>query len=641
MSYQVLARKWRPQNFEQMVGQQHVLRALKTALSEHRLHHAYLFTGTRGVGKTTIARVFAKSLNCEQGISATPCGVCRSCVEIAEGRHVDLIEVDAASRTKVEDTRELLENVQYAPTRGRFKIYLIDEVHMLSGHSFNALLKTLEEPPAHVKFLFATTDPQKLPVTILSRCLQFNLKRMSPEMISTYLKQVLESEQIPFEEGALTLLGRAADGSMRDALSLTDQAIVTGEGKLAEESVRDMLGFLPQGLLANLIGKIAQDDAEGAFAVIEQLSQMNTDFMQAAENVISSLHQIAIRQAVPSRTQDELMPLLQLLTPADVQLYYQIALYGRRDLPLAPDARAGFEMMILRMLAFRLDQAGTADSKKKTVAPAAPSTSFPNSAGTSAQPSTSLPQSVSTSVSPSTSSSNSASTSVPPKREVLPWEDSPAPSTSNVKPSNSVPSTSQSSPSTVVPKVEVSTSTQTAPRPIVENKVSITPSSTLQAAPVPSTTTPQPKTDYVSTVSTSTSPNFDPNVEENEWHQILPKLGLTGLNAEIGRNCILERYDELAGRVHLMLDPNSDALRSASTESAFIEALSTYYQQPIHVVFQVKALTAESPAQKIIRLKNARQKAAEESILNDPFIKTLQEQYGGMIISGSIRPIEQ
>ncbi|WP_020559944.1 DNA polymerase III subunit gamma/tau [Thiofilum flexile] len=598
MSYQVLARKWRPQNFEQMVGQQHVLRALKTALNEQRLHHAYLFTGTRGVGKTTVARVFAKSLNCEVGISATPCGVCRSCVEIAEGRHVDLIEVDAASRTKVEDTRELLENVQYAPTRGRFKIYLIDEVHMLSGHSFNALLKTLEEPPEHIKFLLATTDPQKLPVTVLSRCLQFNLKRMSPEMIGNYLKQVLESEQIPFEEGALTLLGRAADGSMRDALSLTDQAIVTGEGQLVEDAVRDMLGLLPQGLLAQLLLAIAQEDTLAAFASIEQLSQMNTDFMQAAENVISSLHQIAIRQAVPSPSQDELSTLVEVLSPADVQLYYQIALYGRRDLPLAPDARAGFEMMILRMLAFRLDQQESVhgDGKKKTLTPPlAPNNKTP----ATIEPAKAVP--------------------VPPaKREVLPWEDEPA---------AIIPTPSQAAPVQAI----VPSPTTTAPTPRT-----VQPAPLLPVMPTPSIPAPAEVSSASATLNNTTSSS-----EENPWHAILPKLGLTGMTAEIGRNCILERYDALAGRVHLLLDPASDSLRSESTEAAFIEALSQYYQQPVSVVLQVKVLTAESPAQKIIRLRAARQKAAETSILSDPLVQALQQEYGGVIISGSIRPIEQ
>ena len=355
MSYQVLARKWRPQNFNQMVGQSHVLRALVNALDENRLHHAYLFTGTRGVGKTTIARIFAKSLNCEQGVSAQPCGQCRSCVEIAEGRHVDLIEVDAASRTKVEDTRELLDNVQYAPTRGRFKIYLIDEVHMLSGHSFNALLKTLEEPPPHVKFLFATTDPQKLPITILSRCLQFNLKRMPLDMISGHLAHVLQAENITYTESALTLIARAADGSMRDALSLTDQAIVAGGGQIQAVDVQDMLGLLPHEYLVGLVKAVLADDGQQLFAIIEQMAQLTTDFTAAADGLISLLHQIAVQQAVGLYAASaEMVELAQLLTPADTQLYYQLALHGRRDLPLNPDPRSGFEMLLLRLMAFRV-----------------------------------------------------------------------------------------------------------------------------------------------------------------------------------------------------------------------------------------------------------------------------------------------
>ncbi|WGZ93508.1 MAG: DNA polymerase III subunit gamma/tau [Candidatus Thiothrix putei] len=376
MSYQVLARKWRPQDFQQMVGQAHVLRALMNALEgddgQQRLHHAYLFTGTRGVGKTTLARIFAKCLNCETGVTAKPCGECRSCREIAEGRHVDLIEVDAASRTKVEDTRDLLDNVQYAPTRGRFKIYLIDEVHMLSGHSFNALLKTLEEPPPHVKFLFATTDPQKLPVTILSRCLQFNLKRMPVDMISGHLANVLEQENIPFSESALRLLARAADGSMRDALSLTDQAIVAGGGAVSEDEVQDMLGLLPHEHLLALLQAIADDDGVGMLATVEQMAQLTTDFTAAADGFIALLHSIAVQQIVPADEADaDIAQMAKLLSPADVQLYYQMALYGRRDLPLAPDPRGGFEMLLLRMLAFRLDdgksQAHSTPVEKKKI----------------------------------------------------------------------------------------------------------------------------------------------------------------------------------------------------------------------------------------------------------------------------------
>ncbi|QQZ27980.1 DNA polymerase III subunit gamma/tau [Thiothrix subterranea] len=377
MSYQVLARKWRPQDFQQMVGQAHVLRALMNALEgddgQQRLHHAYLFTGTRGVGKTTLARIFAKCLNCETGVTAKPCGECRSCREIAEGRHVDLIEVDAASRTKVEDTRDLLDNVQYAPTRGRFKIYLIDEVHMLSGHSFNALLKTLEEPPPHVKFLFATTDPQKLPVTILSRCLQFNLKRMPVDMISGHLANVLEQENIPFSESALRLLARAADGSMRDALSLTDQAIVAGGGAVSEDEVQDMLGLLPHEHLLALLQAVADDDGARMLATVEQMAQLTTDFTAAADGFIALLHSIAVQQVVPADEADaDIAQMAKLLSPADVQLYYQMALYGRRDLPLAPDPRGGFEMLLLRMLAFRLDDGksqphSTPVEKKKIV----------------------------------------------------------------------------------------------------------------------------------------------------------------------------------------------------------------------------------------------------------------------------------
>lgn len=376
MSYQVLARKWRPQDFQQMVGQAHVLRALMNALEgddgQQRLHHAYLFTGTRGVGKTTLARIFAKCLNCETGVTAKPCGECRSCREIAEGRHVDLIEVDAASRTKVEDTRDLLDNVQYAPTRGRFKIYLIDEVHMLSGHSFNALLKTLEEPPPHVKFLFATTDPQKLPVTILSRCLQFNLKRMPVDMISGHLANVLEQENIPFSESALRLLARAADGSMRDALSLTDQAIVAGGGAVSEDEVQDMLGLLPHEHLLALLQAIADDDGAQMLATVEQMAQLTTDFTAAADGLIALLHSIAVQQVVPADEVDaDIAQMAKLLSSADVQLYYQMALYGRRDLPLAPDPRGGFEMLLLRMLAFRLDdgksQAHSTQVEKKKI----------------------------------------------------------------------------------------------------------------------------------------------------------------------------------------------------------------------------------------------------------------------------------
>jgi len=359
MSYQVLARKWRPRFFDEMVGQEHVLRALINALNEERLHHAYLFTGTRGVGKTTIARILAKCLNCEQGVSARPCGTCSSCQEIAEGRFVDLIEVDAASRTKVEDTRELLDNVQYAPTRGRFKVYLIDEVHMLSTHSFNALLKTLEEPPAHVKFLLATTDPQKLPVTILSRCLQFSLKNMTPEKIVSYLAQVLDAEGLSYEEPALWQLGRAAQGSMRDALSLTDQAIAYGEGQVGEAQVNAMLGTMDRGRLFKLAEVMARANASEVLAEVSAMAGHGPDYDEVLQGLLTIWHRASLAQVVPDaidNTQGDRDAILKLavnMQPEDLQLYYQIALSGRADLNLAPDPRQGFEMILLRMLAFR------------------------------------------------------------------------------------------------------------------------------------------------------------------------------------------------------------------------------------------------------------------------------------------------
>lgn len=359
MSYQVLARKWRPRTFRELVGQQHVLQALVNALDHNRLHHAYLFTGTRGVGKTTIARILAKCLNCETGVSSEPCGQCPSCVEINEGRFIDLIEVDAASRTKVEDTRELLENVQYAPTRGRYKVYLIDEVHMLSSHSFNALLKTLEEPPPHVKFLLATTDPQKLPVTILSRCLQFHLKNMDPERIVGHLQHVLEQEMVPFDDAALWQLGRAADGSMRDAMSLTDQAIAFGGGKVADTDVRSMLGTIDQNLVYQVLNALVSSDASKVLQAVDQLSQHAPDYGGALAELLSALHRIAIAQALPEAVdnsrgdREQLLELAQQLAAEDVQLFYQTALMGRRDLPMSPEPRAGFEMVLLRMLAFR------------------------------------------------------------------------------------------------------------------------------------------------------------------------------------------------------------------------------------------------------------------------------------------------
>lgn len=360
MSYQVLARKYRPRALRDVVGQDHTVRALVNALDADRLHHAYLFTGTRGVGKTTIARAFANCLNCEEGVSSTPCGTCGACVEIVEGRFVDLIEVDAASRTRVDDTRELLENVQYLPARGRYKVYLIDEVHMLSASSFNALLKTLEEPPSHVKFLLATTDPKRVPITVLSRCLQFNLKNILPERIAAYLAEILEAESVEFEPDALDIVADAARGSMRDALSVVDQAISYGGGRVGAEDVASLLGTVRRDEVSALLGALADSDRPRLLSCADELAERNADFADVLAGMQRALHDIAMVQAVGGEVASSVAPFVERMSPEDVQLFYEIALRGSRDLQFAPDPRVGFEMTLIRMLVFapEMDRSG-------------------------------------------------------------------------------------------------------------------------------------------------------------------------------------------------------------------------------------------------------------------------------------------
>jgi DNA polymerase-3 subunit gamma/tau len=394
MSYQVLARKWRPRKFAELVGQEHVVRALTNALETGRMHHAYLFTGTRGVGKTTIARIFAKSLNCERGQSSDPCGECSVCTSVDEGRFVDLLEIDAASNTGVDDVREVIENAQYAPSRGRFKVYLVDEVHMLSKNAFNALLKTLEEPPPHVKFLLATTDPQKLPVTVLSRCLKFNLKRLLPEQISGQMRHILGAENIAYEDSAIGELARAADGSLRDGLSLLDQAIAYGGGSLHAEDVRTMLGSVARGQVLGMLDALAAGDGGKLLVECTQIASYSPDFGGVLDDLASVLHRLQLIQLIPGYQPEEgsdddhaLVALAERMTPEDVQLYYQIATSGRRDLAIAPDARTGFEMVMLRMLAFRPDDGAPVTRVERPVANAtAPVPSSRASAPATARP---------------------------------------------------------------------------------------------------------------------------------------------------------------------------------------------------------------------------------------------------------------
>jgi DNA polymerase-3 subunit gamma/tau len=396
-AYTALARKWRPHSFAEMTGQEHVLRALSNALASGRVHHAFLFAGTRGVGKTTVARILAKCLNCERGVSATPCGQCASCREIDAGRSVDLIEVDAASRTRVDDTRELLDNVQYAPTRSRYKIYLIDEVHMLSAHSFNALLKTLEEPPPHVKFLLATTDPQKLPVTVLSRCLQFNLKRLSVALISARLTHILQAEQIAFEPAAVQLLSQAGDGSLRDALSLLDQLLAFGNGKALEADARAMLGTVEREHVQRVVELLAAGDAVALLEYARALDERSPDYAQLLDQLAALLERVALKQLVPGFEGDELHPaellarLAAEIAAEDLQLYYQTAILGRRDLALAPDARTGFRMTLIRMLAFRPASAAGALAAAPIATPVRQGAERASAAGRTAAPSPATP----------------------------------------------------------------------------------------------------------------------------------------------------------------------------------------------------------------------------------------------------------
>jgi DNA polymerase-3 subunit gamma/tau len=601
MSYQVLARKWRPQNFKEMVGQQHVLKALVNALDGNRLHHAYLFTGTRGVGKTTIARILAKCLNCEKGVTSEPCGECSSCLEIAEGHFVDLIEVDAASRTKVEDTRELLDNVQYAPTRGRFKVYLIDEVHMLSGYSFNALLKTLEEPPSHVKFLFATTDPQKLPVTILSRCLQFNLKRMSVDIISDHLLTITEKESIDTDTASLRLISRAADGSMRDALSLLDQAISFGAGALTEAEVREMLGTISHEPLLDLLKSVATGDGKKVLTGIEQMAGVTPDFEAATDALIALLHKMAVLQIVPQAEEDNevVKQLADQFSKEDVQLYYQIALHGRRDLPLSPDPRSGFEMIFLRLLTFRplkdiapiQNAAATTDTQDTVVATdevrkKIPITAEEKTSAGGNKLETKLGNTVTKTPSNNIKSikTNSAINEPPIMDEPPPWGVSEEPSAKVVK---------------------------TAPPPQIQES---------------------------KTKKTNLSKMSDINDSDQpaKWHEIIPLLALSGRAAEVVKHCILDSIEN--NQVKLLLDKHGEDLLAKTTALEIEKALGEYYNKPIKLLINIQHLSDETPAERTNRKKQERQQVAENLINNDPFVKDLQNRFKAQVVPNSVKP---
>ncbi|MFV9681153.1 DNA polymerase III subunit gamma/tau [Pseudomonas sp. NY15367] len=691
MSYQVLARKWRPRSFREMVGQTHVLKALINALDSQRLHHAYLFTGTRGVGKTTIARIIAKCLNCETGISSTPCGTCSVCREIDEGRFVDLIEVDAASRTKVEDTRELLDNVQYSPSRGRFKVYLIDEVHMLSTSSFNALLKTLEEPPPHVKFLLATTDPQKLPVTVLSRCLQFSLKNMPPERVVEHLTHVLTAENVPFEDDALWLLGRAADGSMRDAMSLTDQAIAFGEGKVLAADVRAMLGTLDHGQVYGVLHALIEGDARALIEAVRHLAEQGPDWNGVLAEMLNVLHRVAIAQALPDAVdngqgdRERVLQLAQALPAEDVQFYYQMGLIGRRDLPLAPEPRGGFEMVLLRMLAFR--PAGADDAPKVTLKPLgisqATADSQQNPVAGTAMPAPVVSVPVAPAVLapavaiPAEPSPAAVVATVSPvvQEEPVPAVETPAAPAANMSPEpepepEPEPAAPESRAAVDVPW-ETAKVLEPAAVPAQSAVVAepVAAAADVVAAPAtneivqPVTDTdggddepPPGDYDYVEMDAETLDYDFGqaesamPVVEEPlpaakpatglaaEWLSLFPQLGLGGMTGSIAANCTLVEANGDDWLLHL--DPAHSALFNPTQQRRLNDALNQQQGRSIKLRIELCKPEQETPAQAAARRRAERQRSAEASIQADPLVQQMIQQFAAKVRDDSIEPID-
>lgn len=653
MSYQVLARKWRPRTFQDMVGQEHVLKALVHALDRQRLHHAYLFTGTRGVGKTTIGRLLARCLNCETGITSQPCGECDSCRELLEGRFVDLIEIDAASRTKVEDMRELLDNVPYSPTRGRFKIYLIDEVHMLSNSSFNALLKTLEEPPDHVKFLFATTDPQKVPVTILSRCLQFNLKRMTPEHIVGHLSHVLAEEQIPFEDPAVWLLARAADGSMRDALSLTDQAIAFGNEKLAASDVSTMLGTIEQGDIAQLVDALVNSDGPTLLSEINRIASLSPDYSVILSDLLSLFHRTTLEQVIPGSADnamgdaEKVKSLARQLSAEDAQLFYQSALIGRKDLEITPDARMGFEMVLLRMLTFRPGS----DRREPPAARAtteSPVTDEPAPAPAAAPSSdVAAPE--------ATAASSPTPQNVTPAPELV--EDTPEPAKTSLAEkepeSQTPPEPVASEPEPAIadpvnPDVAQSPGTDTDQVPLsaYDEDIASADAGSVDDKPAPEQApsdqpenpVPEPPADPVPApvkdVQTTNAPPI--SSDAFDYSRDFPALGLSGMAGNLASQATCKKQ---GSRVTLTLDTGHARLLTARHQSRIAEAMSGLFDESIDLQVSEGDPGEQTPAAYAERVRQARQQAAEAEIADDPHVQTIMTRFDGSIVAGSTGPL--
>ncbi|WP_130972122.1 DNA polymerase III subunit gamma/tau [Klebsiella quasipneumoniae] len=634
MSYQVLARKWRPQTFADVVGQEHVLTALANGLSLGRIHHAYLFSGTRGVGKTSIARLLAKGLNCETGITATPCGVCDNCREIEQGRFVDLIEIDAASRTKVEDTRDLLDNVQYAPARGRFKVYLIDEVHMLSRHSFNALLKTLEEPPAHVKFLLATTDPQKLPVTILSRCLQFHLKALDVEQIRHQLEHILGEEQIAFEPRALQLLSRAADGSLRDALSLTDQAIASGEGQLTAASVSTMLGTLDDDQALSLIEALVAADGERVMVGVNDAAARGVEWEALLVEMQSLLHRIAMVQLSPSAlgtdmaaVEVRMRELARTVPPGDVQLYYQTLLIGRKELPYAPDRRMGVEMTLLRALAFH-PRKPLPEPEVQPAQAAAPAPRQPVSPAAPPQPPQSLPPTTSQVLAARSHLQRSQGATTPKKSE-------PA-AASRARPVNNAALERLSSITERVQARPAAAALEQAPAKkeayrwkattvVEETKVEVATPKALKKA-LEHEKTPELAAKLAVEV-----------VERDSWAAEVSQLAVPKLVEQVALNAWKEQE---GNRVCLHLRSSQRHLNSAGAQQKLAEALGVLYGTPVELtIVEDDNPAMRTPLEWRQAIYEEKLAQAREAIIADNNIQTLRRFFDADLDEESIRPI--
>jgi DNA polymerase-3 subunit gamma/tau len=608
MSYQVLARKWRPRSFADMVGQQHVVRALANALDRGQLHHAYLFTGTRGVGKTTVARILSKALNCEQGVSSTPCGVCAACRAVDEGRFVDLLEVDAASRSKVDQTRELMDNVPFAPISGRYKVYLIDEVHMLSTGSFNALLKTLEEPPPHVKFLLATTDPQKVPVTVLSRCLQFTLKRLSPGEIQGQLAHILDVEGIPFETQALTLLARAADGSMRDGLSLLDQAIAFGGGRVQADEVGAMLGTVGRGLTLDLAEALAAGDGARVLGEVARIHDLTPDLGEVLRELLALLHRIALCQQVPATLAADdpdhgrIAELAGRLAPEDVQLFYQVALLGQQDLPLAPDPRTGLEMVLLRALAFRPEAGPEAQldgraGRRSATLPATLAAVQPN------------PGSATIGVDPVGGGAAPTQPSAATAGDLAGFDAGRA---SGLGAATSATGLARG---------------QDQDGPLPGERLRIA-----EPAPAdrPATNAPAAHAPVCRAAGQVRLQRAD------DWHPLVASLGLRAAAAELASNCAFASWD--GARLRLNLDPAGEHMRIATAEERLRGALSEALGMSVVLDIQVRKPDQDTPARRRVRQEAERQAQAEAQMRADPVALGLKERFDAEWVPDSIAP---